>query len=142
MEYFLGSIITLSMIYVLNKIYARKTSNMVNHKMVYRQSHIFDTVKVGFLIETLIDKSKKDLLNTQSTNHHDSLFVRIIFLDNNAYWIKDNTFYTAKMIDNKIDSDSTEIVDMMAIDKVQLEKMIFIVDKLNEGINDDRSNPR
>jgi hypothetical protein len=36
-----------------------------------------------------------------------------------------------------IDKDSAEQVDTISMDKVQLDKMLFIMDKLREGINDD-----
>jgi hypothetical protein len=33
---------------------------------------------------------------TQSINHYDKVNVKVIILDNNAYWIKDNVFYKAQ----------------------------------------------
>jgi hypothetical protein len=48
--------------------------------------------------------------------------------------------YTAKLIDGKVDDESTTTVDTMGMDKVQLDKTIFIVSKLTEGLEDDRSN--
>jgi hypothetical protein len=36
-----------------------------------------------------------------------------------------------------INKEAAEQVDTMGMDKVQLDKMLFIMDKLREGINDD-----
>ena len=58
-------------------------------------------------------------------------------MDDQAYWIKDNIFYKAPLVGQSIDKDLAEEVDTISMDKVQLDKMLFIMDKLREGINDD-----
>lgn len=74
---------------------------------------------------------------SQSKNHYDKTNLKVIILDNQAYWIKDNIFYRAPLVDQVIDKESAEEVDTISMDKVQLDKMLFIMDKLREGINDD-----
>ncbi len=59
-------------------------------------------------------------------------------MDDQAYWIKDNTFYTADMVQGTVDKETTRIVDTMTMNKVQLDKMIFIIDRLREEAFDDR----
>jgi hypothetical protein len=81
--------------------------------------------------------SRKFNRKTQSRNHFDKTNVKVIIVDNQAYWIKDNIFYKAPLVDQLIDKDSAEQVDTSGMDKVQLDQMLFIVDKLREGINDD-----
>jgi hypothetical protein len=66
---------------------------------------------------------------------------RMIFTEDKAYWIKDNAFYEAKVVDGEIDKENAKVVDTMAMDKVELDKMIFIVEKLTEGIKNDFGNP-
>ena len=58
-------------------------------------------------------------------------------MDNQAYWIKDNVFYTANMIGDNVDKDTTRTVDTMAMNRVQLDKMMFIIDRLREEALDD-----
>jgi len=70
---------------------------------------------------------------TQSTDYVARTSVRAIVIEDQIYWISDNAFYTANMVDGNIEENSTRLVDTMTMDKVQLEKMIFIVDKLREG---------
>ncbi len=48
--------------------------------------------------------------------------------------------HKARFTDGKIDEENKIRVDMMAMDKVELDKMIFIVDKLTEGLTDDSGN--
>jgi hypothetical protein len=81
--------------------------------------------------------SRKITNSTQSKKHHDKTNVKVIILDNEAYWIKDNIFYKAPIDGQSIDKESAEEVDTIHMDKVQLDKMLFIMDKLREGINDD-----
>jgi hypothetical protein len=81
--------------------------------------------------------SRKLIAKTQSTKHYDKTNIKVIIVDNNAYWIKDNIFYKAPLVNELIDKDSAEQVDTISMDKVQLDKMLFIMDKLREGINDD-----
>jgi len=80
--------------------------------------------------------------NSQSKMHHDKTNIKVIIFDNSAYWIKDNIFYKAPLVDQLIDKDSAEQVDTIHMDKVQLDKMLFIMDKLREGIDDDSRGSR
>ena len=82
-------------------------------------------------------KSRKLKTGSQSRMHYDKTNIKVIILDNNAYWIKDNIFYKAPLINELIDKDSAEQVDTIHMDKVQLDKMLFIMDKLREGMPDD-----
>jgi hypothetical protein len=81
--------------------------------------------------------SRKIINKTQSKMHYDKTNVKVIILDNQAYWIKDNIFYRAPIDGQSIDKESAEQVDTIHMDKVQLDKMLFIMDKLREGINDE-----
>ena len=81
-------------------------------------------------------------VNSQSKIHHDKTNIRVIIFDNDAYWIKDNIFYRAPLVDQIIDKDSAERVDTIHMDKVQLDKMLFIMDKLREGVDDDSRGSR
>ena len=87
-----------------------------------------------------IKKEKKHKLFTQSLKFMETMFAKIIFVDNQAYWIRDNAIYTAKSKNNKIDENTIQKVDIMTMNKVELDKMIFIVDKLTEGNEDDSRN--
>jgi len=79
-------------------------------------------------------------IKTQSRKYHEKMNIKVIIVDQNAYWVKDNIFYTAPMINEHIDNDMAKEVDTISMDKVQLEQMLFIMDKLREGIdNDSRS---
>lgn len=58
-----------------------------------------------------------------------------------AYWIADNKVFEAPMSpDGMIEYESASPIDTMALSKVELDKLSFIVEKLTEGNSDDRSN--
>lgn len=127
MEYFLGSIATMLVMLLAVRILKRKSVRVVPQQS---QSKLFEITKnTDIVIELLYPKVK-----TQAMKHHESNIVRVIFAEQQAYWIKDSVFYTAD-IDGLgfVDVDSTRAVDTMAMDKVQLDKMSFIVEKLTEG---------
>jgi hypothetical protein len=79
----------------------------------------------------------KAVTKTQSKNHSKNNTMRVLFVSDKAYWIKDNGFYTADVIDGMVDEESTTMVDIMTMSGVQLKEMSFIVDKLTEGIDDE-----
>jgi hypothetical protein len=75
---------------------------------------------------------------TQSRIQNLKTNIKVIIIDNSAYWIKDNTFYTAYLsVDGTVDKNTTRTVDTMTMDSVELERMLFIMDKLREGLNND-----
>ena len=81
--------------------------------------------------------SRKIKTKTQSKKHQEESNVKVIIVGNQAYWIKNNIFYKAPLVDQLIDKESAERVDTTDMDKVQLDQMLFIVDKLREGTSDD-----
>jgi hypothetical protein len=85
---------------------------------------------------------RKIKVRTQSRIHYDKTNIKVIIFDNDAYWIKDNIFYKAPLVNQLIDKEAAEQVDTIHMDKVQLDKMLFIMDKLREGIEDDSRSSR
>lgn len=86
--------------------------------------------------------SRKFNRKSQSKNHDKETNVRVIIVDGQAYWIKDNIFYNAPLINDLVDKESAQRVDTTHMDKVQLDKMLFILDKLREGVSDDSRGSR
>lgn len=135
MEYFLGSLITLVTIFFAIRINKNK---LPEQRTFVRYSQAYKVEGLRDLMKQMI--TPKPVSKTQARKHTSDISTRVLFLNDNAYWIKDNALYTAKLIDGKVDNESTKPVDTMGMDKVQLDKTIFIVSKLTEGFEDDRSN--
>lgn len=127
-----GLSIFTSVVWAYSKIYSNQIKGS-NKRIMYTQSHIHSVVSPFLPLKHNIKKTRK----SQSFKHESEHNVRVIIMDQKAYWIKNNTFFVASMLDGMVDQDSTSIVDTMGMDKVQLDKMMFIIDKLREGLYDD-----
>jgi hypothetical protein len=107
-------------------------------KIVYRQSHLFSLIAPAIPYMPVV----KTFRPTQSFLNDEKNRQRMIFTEDRAYWIKDNAFYEASLLeDGEIDNSTAKIVDTMTMDKVELDKMAFIVQKLTEGMRNDFGNP-
>lgn len=137
MEYFLGSLITL----LIMSYFSKRTQQVVSKKpksLRLNQSYI-DSLVSQRILDVLLPPEPR---NTQSTKHFKKDEVRVIIIENEAYWIVDQTLYVANMVDGSVDNDTTRKVDTMTMDNVQLEKTQFIVQKLTEGKGNDSGYPR
>lgn len=59
--------------------------------------------------------------------------ISVAYLEDTAYWVLDNTFYQADIIDGYIDKTSSRPVDVFKMSNKELLKMLFILDNLTEG---------
>lgn len=126
MEYILGSIFTLVIVIALNQT-IRKSYLNNNVTFEITQSYLFK-----ILSEYEDKKLKESLPDTQSFKHVKNQYVKIIIVDNEAYWIKDNQLYVADINDGEVDAGSTKKVDTMAMSAVELDKTISIVETLSK----------
>lgn len=134
MEYLIGSVVTILAIIIANKIVVNKMTKYKLSSIAYSQSIIHDTLAPFLPTNEELDRK---VLNTQSKKHSRENSIRVLFVSNKAYWIKDNAFYTADLVDGIVDEESTKKVDIMNMSDVQLKEMSFIVEKLTEGIDDE-----
>jgi hypothetical protein len=135
MEYFIVSFLTALVIFFMLGLLKNNFNKNPIMRIRYSQSHIFNLI--GGLILTQERSIYNPLPPRQSSKYEDSINIRVIFLDSQAYWIRDNTFYMADMVNGVIDKETTRTVDIMGMDEVQLKKASYIVDKLTDGIRND-----
>jgi hypothetical protein len=131
MEYFIGSITTIILLSVL-LFFTRRIPAQESISIQTSQSYLFELIGRDIMVHD-INKSKP----TQSSKYLERIFIKIIIVKNKAYWIKDNVFYVADMIDNDVDKSTAKEVDIMSMNKVQLEEAMFIIDKLKEDSYND-----
>jgi hypothetical protein len=125
-EYFLGSIGTIIAVVVVN-VLTRK--NLSKNKIKIRRSQSYLYKLLSDIELNNIQKSNKE---KQSDKYLKKYSIKVMIVEDKAYWIKDNQLYVADCSSGDIDSDSTSKVDTMAMDAVELEKTMFIVEKLSE----------
>jgi hypothetical protein len=132
-EFLLGSVATVLAILVLRSAIIKDLSKNSKISIRYSQSHIYEITK-EFIPDEFFFKKQRD---TQSKSHEKSMYTRVVFLDNEAYWIKNNALFVADMEEGVVAEETARVVDTMGMDKVQLEKVIHIVEALTEGRKDD-----
>lgn len=134
MEYAIGSLICLIVIVVGNRVLKPYAKDLNRSVIKYSQSHVYS------LIAPVLDYVPKNRVrdNTQSSKFVEDSYIRVVIVESSAYWIKDHALYTADVGEEGVDKSTTRRVDTMAMDKVQLDKTLFIVEKLREGLNNDR----
>jgi len=134
MEYLIGSFATFGILICLSFIANRLINNYTQVKIQYSQSRIHHII-APFLQNVDFSREQKE---TQSVLHDRRNNIKVIMIDGSAYWIKDNAFYTAHIDPHgTVDKDTTRVVDIMSLSSVELDKMLFIMDKLREGFNND-----
>lgn len=140
MKYFIGSAICLiSFFIILSKMADKyiKNESINTFKIKYSQSHLHSIIKP--LLPPMSEINSKRNKARQSRVYMKKNRVRVLIIDEKAYWKKDNILYVADVRDSEIDKDHAHAVDIMGMDKVELDKMLFIVDQLSEGNEDDSS---
>jgi hypothetical protein len=134
MDFFIGAATATVILYFAMK-YLEKLFNISEEPKRYNftQSALHEMIK-PLLPEEIFKVENK---RTQSYEYEKKTNVRVIILDGMAYWIKDNKFYEAEINDQGINKEGSRVVDTIGMDKVQLDKMLFIMDKLREGLSND-----
>lgn len=115
-------------------IYKRKKKNFF-FNIVYRQSNIHLMIK-DLLPKSLYEKPKKP---SQALKHVEKSTIKVLFVENKAYWVSNNIFYCADAINGNVDMDSTKPIDTTNMSKKDIDKMLFILDNLKNGNSDDSS---
>jgi hypothetical protein len=137
MEYFVGSIVTLIAVsLVIRALKVGESEIKAIPPIRYSQSYIYAMVAPYIRREP----SFLDRKESQATKILEDMYIRTVFLDDKAYWIYENKFFMADSKDGEILHDTRREVDTMSMDKVQLNKMIYIIEKLTEGKKNDSGN--
>jgi hypothetical protein len=137
MEYFLGSIFTLIAVYVIAAVIRRSRKEYSSLRIKYSQSQIHELMVDIAPLEVVFSVTKI----TQSSKHYNQMFTYIVVAEDKAYWITEGIFYEADVMeDGSVSRDSARQVDTMSMNKVELEKIMFIVEELAKGNNNDNWN--
>lgn len=138
MEYFLGSVITMLAMFITTRLISSQKTTVNDSPFKYRQSHIHEIISP--LVPDI--QNYKKVIPRQSTNQEEKTNIKVVIFDNKAYFVKDGTFYCADMHGTEIDGANATLVDTMGMDKVQLDKMLFIMDQLRDGKKNDSGDSR
>jgi hypothetical protein len=134
MDYLLGFLVAIAMFLFFRFIAPKVISKNIGNRIRYSQTHIHEIIKYN-IPESMFYSVKKD---TQSAHHEKSMHLKVLFIEKEAYWIKENALFIADQEDGIVKEETARRVDTMGMNSVQLEKLIYIVDVLNEGNQNDR----
>lgn len=101
----------------------------------YSQSAVYERTR-QFMPK--ITKTKPKIVS-QAMKHVEDHMVKIIVIDNKAYWVKNNIFYTADTVNGKIVGETAKPIDTAEMSKKDVDKMLFILDNLDKGNSKDDS---
>lgn len=132
MQYFIGFVLTflvsLAIIVIMNKKINKKMS-----RTLYSQKDTHELFKYFFAIDS--SNQKKRL--SQLTKHTEKSMIKVMVIGHEAYWVSDNTFYVANAIGGEVEAGSAKPVDIENMSKNDINKMLFILDNLQNGNKDD-----
>jgi hypothetical protein len=135
MEFLLGSIFTVLLL--LTAFFVILKLNLIDQyapkQIIFRQSYIHSLLTQK--LEKII--APQELPRTQSRQLLSKKEISVLFSGLHAYWIMENRLYQANIINGEIDDSTKKIVDTMTMNKVELDKIFFIVQKLTEGKTND-----
>ena len=134
MEYLLVMGLTLCLCWSIIKVSNKKRIAFLK-KIKYRQSDIHEMIK-NVIPKQRFDKPK---FITQSQRHVQKNMLRVVIEKNKAYWILNNVFYTADAIDGRVDENTARPLDVENMSKVELDRMLSILDDLKQGVGPDDS---
>ena len=135
MEFLVGAIVTIFVYMATNRIAKRELENKDKIDIVYSQSHIYELMRPFLEFAPLIVPPEPK----QSSNYLKNVYMKVMVVNSKAYWIKNNAFYVADVVDGEVQKETTKEVDTMSMSRVELNEMLFIVEKLREETDDNWS---
>lgn len=136
MEYFFPLLLTLLALYSII-IVVKKIEKRVLKLKQYRQSDIRRILKPFFVSEvrSVNKKTQMDKMLEQNS-------INVMIVDDRAYWVFKNVFYTADFVNGDVDSETTRPIDTSSMSREDMDKMFFILDKLGDGNRNDSGGTR
>ena len=132
MQELIAIFLTLGTIWIIINRTKKPEKNKVSTTLS-RQSDVHKLLKHFFSISLTNNNNF-----TQLTKHKQKGMIKVIVLGNQAYWVSDNKFYVAEAIDGEVQKNTAKPVDIDSLSKVDLDKMLFILDSLRDGKRNDR----
>jgi heptaprenylglyceryl phosphate synthase len=117
--------------FIINR--TKKTEKKKTLMTLSRQSDVHRLLKHFFSISLANSDN-----STQLTKHRQKGMIKVIVLGNQAYWVSNNKFYVAEAVNGEVQKSTTKPVDIDSLSKVDLDKMLFILDSLRDGKRNDR----
>lgn len=126
------SILVLTLFSICYILYKGRNYKVLKN-IVYSQSTIHEIIK-PYIPSNFLEKPKK---LSQAEMHAEKNTIKVIFVEDKAYWVSNNIFYAAEAINGNVDTDTAEPVNTQDITKTEVDKLLFILDNLKNGSKND-----
>ena len=135
MQYLIASGLTLVVSWAI-LIVIKKKNNKKYLSSPYRQSDMHEILKYFFSLNV----KEKDKPLSQFQKRLDESMLKVIVVENKAYWVLNNVFYVADAFENQVNPETAKPVDVEDMSRPDMEKLLFILDSLKDGeVENDRS---
>ena len=134
--FFIVTMLTIGTTWAILNVVSRKRRETFN-SLQYKQSDIHEIIKDHLPRQT----TEGRVPISQSRNHIHKNMVKVVMVEDKAYWVMDNVFYVAKTIHGRIDPETAEPLDIINMPEKELKIMLDILDslKMGSGSNDSGS---
>jgi len=75
--------------------------------------------------------------SSQLTRRREKDTIKVIVIDEKAYWVSDNVFYVADAVEGNPIPETAQPLDTKQMSNKEINKMLFILDNLKNGKSDD-----
>jgi hypothetical protein len=75
---------------------------------------------------SIMQKTKTQLEKIREKN-----IIRVAIVDNKAYFVHENTFYTAEIVNGEVDRSSASPINAFDMSKKEIKKLLSILDNIN-----------
>jgi hypothetical protein len=59
--------------------------------------------------------------------------IRVAILEKKAYWVHENIFYEAEVVDGQINNENAKPIDAHSLTQRELNKLLTILDSMKDG---------
>lgn len=87
----------------------------------------------AFISNLRINKTEKQFQNIVQEEEEEEEIISIAIFGDKAYWVENNMFYEADVVDDKINKETSRPVNVFEMSLYDINKMLFILDNLVEG---------
>lgn len=127
MEYLLPALLTATSFYSIIVI-LKKIEKRILKPIAYKQSDVHRVINTFSKAKKQQNKKKSQLDKKLEEN-----VVNVIVLDSKAYWVLNNVFYMADFVDGNVNPETAEPIDTNNMSQDDIDRMLFILDKLGDG---------
>jgi hypothetical protein len=103
------------------------------NRVLYRQSDMHNIMKRFFSIQLQLDEKAP----TQLQKRIDANNLKVLMIEDEAYWVVDNIFYVAKADEGIVIPETARPVNTSNMSTKDINRLLFILDNLKNGSNND-----